>query len=161
MKKLATALMFAPLFALAVEAGKPAPDFSLPGKDGAIKLSDFKGKVVYLDFWASWCGPCKKSFPWMNEMQSKYGSKGLQIIAVNVDQKREDADKFLAATPAQFTVAFHASGSTPKSYEVKGMPSSMLIDAAGNVTYIHAGFKEEQAADVESRIKQSLDKAGK
>jgi len=159
--KLFYSLLLVPALSFALEAGKPAPDFTLPGASGDVKLSDFKGKVVYLDFWASWCGPCHKSFPWMNEMQSKYGSKGLQIIGVNVDQKREDADKFLSQVPAKFAIAFDAKGATPKAYDVKGMPSALLIDAAGNVQYIHAGFKEEETASVEAHIKQALEKAGK
>jgi len=91
--------------ALAIEAGQMAPDIELPGRSGVIKLSELKGKAVYLDFWASWCGPCKQSFPWMNEMQAKYGAKGLHVLAVNLDQKPEDAAGFLQQTKADFLIA--------------------------------------------------------
>ncbi len=140
----------------AVDQGKPAPEFALPGKQGTVKLADFRGKFVYLDFWASWCGPCRQSFPWMNEMQSKYGKDGLTIVAVNVDQKREEAEKFLAQLPAQFTVAFDAAGTTPKAYSVKAMPSSMLIGPDGTVRFVHHGFREDQKQAVESKIRDAL-----
>ena len=80
----------------AKEVGKPAPAFDLPAAGAQkVRLADLKGRVVLVDFWASWCAPCKQSFPWMNEMQAKYGPKGLTIVGINVDKKREDADKFL------------------------------------------------------------------
>ena len=107
-KKLFVAVCAA-LFIGAVSAkdvGKPAPAFDLPAAGAQkVRLADLKGRVVLVDFWASWCAPCKQSFPWMNEMQAKYGPKGLTIVGINVDKKREDADKFLTGTPAKFTVA--------------------------------------------------------
>lgn len=145
-----------PTTARALEQGKPAPEFALPGKQGTIKLTDYRGKFVYLDFWASWCGPCRQSFPWMNEMQAKYGKDGLAIVAVNVDQKREEAEKFLAQLPAQFTVAFDAAGTTPKAYSVKAMPSSMLIGPDGTVRFVHNGFREDQKQAMEAKIRDAL-----
>jgi cytochrome c biogenesis protein CcmG, thiol:disulfide interchange protein DsbE len=144
------------LSAFAVEVGQIAPDFDLPGGKGAVKLSDYKGKVVYVDFWASWCGPCKQSFPWMNDMQSRYSAKGLNLVAVNVDQKPEDAKTFLNDNAAKFTVAFDQGGKTPKAYAIKGMPTSVLIGADGKVLMVHSGFKEEQRDELEKQIKQAL-----
>lgn len=143
----------------ATEVGKPAPEFQLPAADKSIKLADYRGKVVLLDFWASWCGPCKQSFPWMNEMQSKYGAQGLVVLAVNVDQKREDAQKFLAEVPAKFTVVFDDKGTTPKAYAIKTMPSSMLIGADGMVKDVHRGFRGEDAAALEAKIRAALGQA--
>lgn len=140
----------------AVEVGQSAPDFDLTGSLAAIKLSDYKGKTVYLDFWASWCGPCKQSFPWMNEMQSRYGAKGFRVVGVNVDQKTDDAKAFLKDTPAHFDVAFDQSGKTPKSYAIKGMPTSVLIGPDGKVISVHSGFKPEQRAELETQIQQAL-----
>lgn len=152
-------LLMVPMLAFATEVGKLAPDFSLPGlKQDSVKLADYKGKVVYVDFWASWCGPCRKSFPWLNEMQQKYGKQGFTVIGINVDQKREDADKFLAQVPAQFTIAFDAQGNTPKAYQIKGMPSSLIIDQNGNVQSMHAGYTEEKAAELEATIRKALEK---
>ena len=142
--------------ACAMEVGQPAPDFELPGRTSAVKLSDYKGKPVYLDFWASWCGPCKQSFPWMNDMQSRYGAKGLRVVGINLDQKSDDALDFLKETTASFDVAFDQSGKTPKSFAIKGMPTSVLIGPDGRVLSVHTGFKPEQKAGLEQQIKQAL-----
>jgi len=144
----------------AVEIGESAPGFELPTRDGkTIKLEDFRGKTVYLDFWASWCGPCKQSFPWMNEMFDKYHSKGFEIIAISVDQKKEDALAFLNENPAHFKVALDSAGKTPKLYAIKGMPSSMLIDPRGKVIWAHTGFKPEQRSELEQQIAHALDQS--
>ncbi|MRW86436.1 redoxin domain-containing protein [Pseudoduganella sp. FT26W] len=142
--------------AQALEKGAPAPQFDLPGVDGAIKLAKLQGKVVYVDFWASWCGPCRQSFPWMNEMQAKYGAKGLQIVGVNVDAKSDDARQFLTATPARFAIAFDPQGATPRNYGIKGMPSSVLIGPDGKVLLEHSGFREADRAELESKIQSAL-----
>jgi len=142
--------------AMALDKGSAAPVFDLKGVEGNINLAKYQGKLVYLDFWASWCGPCRQSFPWMNELQSKYGAQGLQIIGVNLDQKNEDARQFLTTTPARFLVAFDPAGATPRSYGVKGMPSSVLIGPDGKVIFEHAGFKEADRAALEEKIKSSL-----
>jgi thiol-disulfide isomerase/thioredoxin len=88
--------------------GSSAPAFELPTADKPVRLADLKGQVVYVDFWASWCVPCKLSFPFMNDMHAKYGPLGLTIVAISVDRKREDADRFLRATPARFVIAYDA-----------------------------------------------------
>lgn len=142
--------------ALAVEVTQAAPDFDLAGRLTNVKLSDYKGKTVYLDFWASWCGPCKQSFPWMNDMQTRYSTQGLRVVGINVDQKTEDAKAFLKDTPASFDVAFDAAGKTPKSYAIKGMPTSVLIGPDGKVLIVHSGFKDEQRDERERQIKQAL-----
>ncbi len=144
--------------AFAADIGQPAPAFDLPGAAGQVRLADLRGKLVYVDFWASWCGPCKQSFPWMNEMQAKYGGHGLQIVGIAVDNKRADAEQFLKETPARFTVAYDVAGETPKSYRIKGMPSSYLIAPDGRVLYAHAGFREQDKKELEDRIRQALPK---
>lgn len=88
--------------------GSSAPAFELPTADKPVRLADLKGQVVYVDFWASWCVPCKLSFPFMNDMHAKYGPLGLTIVAISVDRKREDTDRFLRATPARFVIAYDA-----------------------------------------------------
>ncbi len=140
----------------AVEVGQGAPSFALNGPAGAVKLDQYLGKVVYVDFWASWCGPCRQSFPWMNEMQAKYGGRGLQVVGINVDAKTDDARAFLAGVPAQFVVAFDPSGNAPRSYGVKGMPSSVLIGPDGKVLYEHSGFRAADKAELERRIQLAL-----
>lgn len=142
--------------AWAATPGQPAPEFSLAGRNGTVDLARLRGQFVYVDFWASWCGPCKRSFPWMNGLQQRFGRSGLQVVAVNVDTARADADRFLATTPASFTVAFDPTGATPRSYAIKGMPSSVLVDPGGNVVFQHAGFNEGAAQELEQKIAQAL-----
>lgn len=139
--------------AQAAEAGQPAPAFVLPTAKGeTVALDKFRGKVVYVDFWASWCAPCRRSFPWMNEMQQKYGPRGFTVVAINVDKKRSDAERFLVQHPANFTIVYDDAGVTPAAYGVKGMPSSYLVDQRGNVTFVERGFLDEHKADLENRI---------
>jgi cytochrome c biogenesis protein CcmG, thiol:disulfide interchange protein DsbE len=153
---LVAALLLAPLCALAVEKGAAAPPFEAAGSRGSIKLSDYQGKVLYLDFWASWCVPCRQSFPWMNEMLAKYESNGLRILGINVDRKAADAAKFLDRVPAKFDIAFDPQGSLPKAYGVKAMPSSYLIAPNGQVIEVHRGFAEEDRAELERKIRLAL-----
>lgn len=142
--------------ALALETGKPAPEFTAQAGKGNIQLADYRGKVVYLDFWASWCGPCKLSFPWMNALQSKYGAQGLQVVAINLDTKQEDALEFLKTTPGNFHIAYDPKGVMPRQYEIKGMPSSILIDRDGKILAQHAGFNDASKAKIEQAIVASL-----
>lgn len=147
--------------ATAQEVGSRAPAFDLPTTAKSVRLADMKGQVVYVDFWASWCGPCKQSFPWMNEMQAKYGPRGFTVVGVNVDQKREDADKFLASTPASFTVGYDTTGKVAEMYQPKGMPTSFLIGADGKVRAVHSGFKDSQREELEREIQAALTAARK
>jgi thiol-disulfide isomerase/thioredoxin len=140
------------------ETNKQAPAFTLEGLNGAVALEDYKGKVVYLDFWASWCSPCKDSFPWMNAMQEKYAEQGLVFVAVNVDRKKQDAETFLVSTPANFTIAFDDKGFTPKQYQVMGMPSAYVIDRHGKILHSHIGFNRDDAAEYVAHILQALNK---
>jgi cytochrome c biogenesis protein CcmG, thiol:disulfide interchange protein DsbE len=133
--------VLAPSTAFAVEIGAPAPVAQLPTASGTIDLAAKPQRWLYVDFWASWCAPCKQSFPWMNELHAKFRERGLQVVAINVDAKRADADRFLQQLPAQFTVAFDPAGDTPKRFAVKAMPSAYLIDPQGRVRMIHRGFK--------------------
>jgi cytochrome c biogenesis protein CcmG/thiol:disulfide interchange protein DsbE len=152
-------LMLAALLAVSLApaiAATDAPDFALEGRGAPVKLADLRGKYVYLDFWASWCAPCKRSFPWMASLQQRYGAAGLQVVAINVDTKRLDADQFLAATPAAFVIAFDPTGATPKKYAIKGMPSSVLIDPSGKIIATHTGFTADTPAQVERDIELAL-----
>lgn len=132
----ALAIMLGLLFAAARPA--QAEDFS---------LAAYKGKVVYLDFWASWCTPCKLSFPWMNDLQRQYAQKGLVVVAVNVDHDRAAAGAFLHDTPASFPVIYDPEGKIAERFDVKDMPTSVLIGRDGAVHYVHQGFTPSHEGD--------------
>lgn len=141
----------------ATGVGEPAPPFSLTTVHGeTIALTSLRGQVVYVDFWASWCGPCRRSFPWMNEMQQRYGDRGLTIIGVNVDRRRADAEQFLKTNVARFAVVYDDRGATPQAYSVKGMPSSYLIDARGTVVGVEQGFHDDRKGAIEDQIRSLL-----
>ena len=130
----------------------PAPGFEIPGVDKNINLSDYLGKIVYLDFWASWCVPCRQSFPWMEQMHQKYRSQGLEVIAINLDQERKLADTFLQKYSGNFTIGFDAEGVVPLAYEVQGMPSSFIIDESGMIVASHIGFNSHKQKEYEAAI---------
>ena len=119
-------------------------------------LQEHQGKVIYLDFWASWCGPCKKSFPWMNEMQTRYAPDGFTVITVNLDKEALLANEFLATHPANFPVVYDPEGILAKQYKLVGMPSSYLIGKDGEIKRSHAGFINKQIPTYEQEIQLLL-----
>lgn len=123
-----------------------------------LDLSQYRGKLVYLDFWASWCKPCRQSFPWMDAMQQKYAADGLVIVAVNLDEQHADAEKFLKQIPVAFTVVYDPEGKLAAQYQLIGMPSSFLIDRDGQVLVKHAGFYDDSPARYEAEIRAALGK---
>ncbi len=123
-----------------------------------LNLEQYRDQVVYVDFWASWCIPCKKSFPWMNKMHEKYKDQGLKIIAVNVDENSADADEFLADTPAKFTILRDPEGELAGQYELVGMPTSLLFDTEGKLVSRHVGFKKSEIESYEADFKKLLPK---
>lgn len=135
----------------------PMTQVVLPNvKGGSAALADYKGKVVLVDFWASWCGPCRQSFPWMNQLQSRYGAEGLEVVAINLDQEAELAEAFLQEVPAQFTVLLDTDAQLPGEYGVMGMPSSYLIDRHGKIRAQHIGFHSDRVAAYEETIQALL-----
>ncbi len=113
-------------------------------------------EVLLVDFWASWCVPCRASFPWMNEMQRRYGDAGLRIVGINVDKERGLADQFLQATPASFEIMYDPQGVLARHFQVPGMPSAYLLGANGRVIHQHIGFRRKDAADYEAAIRAAL-----
>ena len=133
-----------------------AADASADTPGPALDLAQYKGKVVYLDFWASWCGPCRKSFPWMNAMERKYAAQGLVVVSVNVDEKRADADAFLKAVPADFPVIFDTQGTLAAQYQLIGMPSSFIIGRDGKLLKSHQGFLDDSPVRYEAELRTAL-----
>ncbi len=119
--------------------GEAFPDLTKFGLEGT--LPDLQGKIVLVDFFASWCEPCKESFPAMEELKQKYGDKGLVIIAINVDKKKEDMEGFLKKYPVTFTIVRDASSKLVNEVKIPTMPSSFLLDKSGKVHAFHRGFK--------------------
>ena len=134
-----------------------APVFELPGDSGSVSLQKYRNQVVYIDFWASWCTPCKHSFPWLNQMQERYGEDGLKVIAINVDKEKANAAKFLERVPATFDIAYDPEGEVADLYSLKVMPSSYLIDRDGNLIHAHKGFKTSDGSRMEDMIRKLLD----
>ena len=133
---------------------QPAPGFSLPTLRGTVSSDSLRGHLYYLDFWASWCTPCKKSFPWLADLHHRYAAKGLRVIAVNLDKKRVLADQFLESNPAPFEIAFDPTGKTAEAFHVKAMPSSFLVGPDGTILYAVAGFDADKTGPLEALIKQ-------
>ena len=152
------------MVAAAAAAGRPTeataasvPDVTLHAADGvAVRLSTFSGKVLLVDFWASWCVPCKTSFPALDAIYREYGPKGLEVVAVNLDEQRKSADAFLAAHPHRMTVLFDPKGIAPEAFGVKGMPSSYLIDRSGAIRFTHMGYSGNVDVSYRKEIAQLL-----
>jgi cytochrome c biogenesis protein CcmG, thiol:disulfide interchange protein DsbE len=121
-----------------------------------LDLNAYRGKVVYLDFWASWCGPCKQSFPWMETLKDAYGRQGLTVIAVNLDMDRADADIFLERFRPTFEVRFDPKGELAALYKVRAMPSSVLIDRHGVARFTHEGYRPVDGAAYEAQVRELL-----
>jgi thiol-disulfide isomerase/thioredoxin len=137
-----------------------AVDARAQEKDLPLDLSQWRGQVVLLDFWASWCGPCRQSFPWMAGMRAKYGERGLVIVAVNLDQDPKSADKFLKAMRADFVHVRDPDGNLAQAFGVRVMPSSILFDQAGRAVYRHEGFHPDKAVEYERHIAALLENRG-
>lgn len=136
----------------------PAHNFTLPNllSSKQTSLADFKGKVVYLDFWASWCKPCVESFPALETLYQKYHNKGFEIIAINLDEKKQHALDFLKKHPVSYQVLHDQNDNVAATYKVSAMPSAYFIDKKGKVRLIHKGFKNYDVPKIEQAIELLL-----
>jgi thiol-disulfide isomerase/thioredoxin len=130
--------------------------FSQVSRAEEFSADVFKGQVLYIDFWASWCGPCKESFPWLNQIQEKYKAKGLTIVGVNLDKDKTKADDFLKTNPALFKIFYNADGSLAKKFGVKGMPYSVILDRNGKIIHTHIGFHTDKTSEYIKTIEGAL-----
>ena len=146
--------------ALAVVAGDVAPDFSLPvlAGESTRSLSDSHGKVRYLDFWASWCPPCRVSVPEIVALQEELGGSRFEVIAINLDERMGDAMRFLRRFPVNYENLSDPRGKTAEVYSLLGMPSSFVIDPVGRVTLVHVGFKPGDMKEIRAHIVDLLSK---
>ena len=153
----ATSLMLAATPVLALDPGVPAPQPPVAKADGsAFDWSVLRGKVVLVDFWASWCGPCRQAFPAYDALFKRHADEGLIVLGVNVDEQRANADRFLKAMPVAFDVVFDVGGKAPEAYGVKAMPSSYVVGRDGRVRAVHLGFKPSDAAGIEAEVREAL-----
>jgi thiol-disulfide isomerase/thioredoxin len=162
-----TALSVLVFFALATPqlwaawVNETAPDFTLPDMNGnQVSFDTLKGKVVFINFWASWCHPCKKEFPELNKLAEKYKGEQFVVLAVNIDKRRKNADEFLERfrpVSQNMVILFDPESSVVASYAARAMPSSFLIDKTGVIRYVHLGFWEKNTdswvSETESLLK--------
>jgi thiol-disulfide isomerase/thioredoxin len=135
--------------ASAAFAGAPA---RAAGTPDAFDPSAYKGKVIYLDFWASWCGPCKLSFPYMQKLESEFKDRDFVVVAINLDHSRASADRFIKQYGQGLEIYFDEGGALATKYKVKAMPTSLLIGRDGRIRYVHAGFFPEQIPTYNAQI---------
>jgi thiol-disulfide isomerase/thioredoxin len=160
-RSLCCALLAAPFAwphpATAAPAAARWPALELRGADGApLPPVAGDGRVTYVDFWASWCAPCRLSFPWMNQMHERWAAGGLRIVAINLDRREADAQRFLAQNPARFEIAFDPAADTAKRLDIQAMPTSLLLARDGTVLLTHRGFRPEDKPALEQQLRSAL-----
>lgn len=141
----------------ASEISGPAPDFTLKSNgDGNVRLEDLRGQVVMLNFWASWCGPCRQEMPLMDEIYKKYEKFGFTVLAVNVDEDSADADRFLDVVPVSFPILYDNESRVSELYSVDAMPTTIMIDRDGNRRFLHRGYKPGYEDDYVKQVKELI-----
>lgn len=155
MKRLLLVLLLTttPLTFAAVSDG-PAGNFTLKSASGQnVKLSEFRGQVVLINFWASWCGPCRQEMPHLDAIHKKYQPLGFTVFGVNVEQDREMADKILRDIPVSFPILFDDDNTVSKLYDVDAMPVTVLVDRSGEIRYMHKGYKPGYEEEYEKQVR--------
>ncbi len=139
------------------EVSGAAPDFTLKSRSGEnLKLSEFRGEVVMINFWASWCGPCRQEMPLLDELYQRYHPMGFTILGVNVDQDREAALRLLKEIPVNFPILFDEDNKVSERYELMAMPSTVMVDRDGNMRFVHLGYLPGYEQEYEAQIKALL-----
>lgn len=132
----------------------PAANFTLKSTSGEnIRLSEYRGQVVLINFWASWCGPCRQEFPHLDAIHQKYADLGFTVFGVNVEQDREMADKVLRDIPVSFPILFDHQNQVSELYDVDAMPMTVLVDRSGEIRYMHRGYKPGYEAEYEQQVR--------
>jgi len=140
--------------AAALQTGAPAPAFQLNSNSGKpVALADFRGQIVLLNFWASWCGPCRQEMPILEQLNRQYHGKGVTLLGINVEPDSAAAVNWLKATPVTFPILFDTDSKVSNLYEVAGMPNTVIIDRKGQVRYIHRGYAAGAENDYLNQIR--------
>ncbi|HEU4627222.1 MAG TPA: TlpA disulfide reductase family protein [Steroidobacteraceae bacterium] len=149
------ALLAVTLPAFALSTSAPAPQFSLTARGGkTVNLAQFKGQVVMINFWATWCGPCRQEMPLLESIYKKYHKMGFTLLGVNVEPDAKPAEEYLKAIPVSFPILFDTKSEVSKMYEVSGMPSTIIVDRKGNVRVIHHGYKPGDENEYQDSIRK-------
>jgi peroxiredoxin len=157
LKQTAMALVLLAGTAFAGDAGGPAPSFTLAALSGQqAALSQYKGQVVMVNFWATWCGPCQQEMPLLDQMYKKYKPAGFTLIGVNVDKEAPAVKDLMARKPVSFPVLLDPANQVSKAYHVDEMQSSVLIDRKGEIRYIHRGYRPGDENEYQDRIRQLI-----
>ena len=136
------------------EDAQPAPDFTLTDANGQpVTLSELRGQVVMINFWASWCGPCREEMPLLEQIHQRYEPLGFTLLGINVEQDSTDGKAFLKDRPVSFPVLYDPQNGISKLYDVVAMPSTVLIDRQGNIRYLHHGYKPGYENDYQDQIR--------
>ncbi len=139
----------------------PAPNFTLTSRDGqTVSLSELKGQVVMINFWATWCGPCRQEMPLLEQLYSRYESLGFTLLGVNVEENSKLADVFLEETPVTFPILFDPENGVSKLYDVSAMPSTVLVDRSGNVRFLHHGYQPGYENEYQNQIRTLVRERG-
>jgi thiol-disulfide isomerase/thioredoxin len=138
----------------------PPCQLTLNATGQTANFDSFRGQVLYIDFWASWCGPCQLSFPFMNDVQRDYGKRGLHVIAIDMDEKAADAAGFLDRHPAGFDIAKGPNAQCAKDFGVAAMPTSYLVDRNGAVRLVHKGFRPGDTAELRAKLDALMAEGG-
>ena len=147
--------------ASSTETSGPAPDFTLVDRSGqSVSLSDLKGQVVLINFWATWCGPCRKEMPLLEQLYSRYEPLGFTLLGVNVEEGDVNAEAFLAETPVSFPILFDPENQVSKLYDVSAMPSTVLVDRQGNMRFLHHGYQDGYENIYQDQIRQLVRERG-
>lgn len=138
-------------------ADSAAPGFALPDSAGqTVSLEDFQGQVVLINFWASWCGPCRQEMPLLDALHQRYEPLGFTLLGINVEEDSALADKFLSGTPVNFPILYDRENSVSKSYDVIAMPTTIILDRTGKVRFIHHGYEPGYENDYQDQVRSLI-----
>lgn len=156
-KTLAACLLLAATLQVQADISGPAPDFTLKSRGGEnIKLSELRGQVVMINFWASWCGPCRQEMPLLEQIYQHYQPMGFTLLGINVEEDSAAADKVLKEIPVSFPVLYDNRNRVSESYQVRAMPSTVLIDRDGQVRYLHQGYKSGYEDAYQEQVRELI-----